>query len=427
MAYPLFYPGKHLLRILIIGGGGREHALAWRINKSAIANELFACPGNPGIAQLATCLPVPSEIANYADLAAAHQIDLTIVGPEAPLVAGIVDIFQNRNLKIIGPTQKAARLEGSKIFAKSFFQRAHIPTAHFVNVTSYDEAVVALRQFDLPVVLKADGLHGGKGVIIAYTSAEVDVALRDLGPTLVIEEFLEGEEVSLIGIASGTSFIPFLPAQDHKRIFDNDQGPNTGGMGAYTDSRILTKSQQDQVLDKIIYPTLHQLQTDGTPYSGFLYAGLMMTTRGAQILEYNVRLGDPETQAIMHGYEGDFLALLRYLSDNSHGFDFPITMPGRCSVAVTLAAAGYPQTPQLGDPICGLEDVLSHSTTIFQAGTALPEGGTLQTAGGRVLTVTATESTLPAAIDTAYAACAKITFNGMQYRKDIGQKGLKRW
>jgi len=412
------------LKILIIGGGGREHALAWRLHKSTGVTQLFASPGNPGIAQIATCLPSPSDIAGYASMAIENRVDLTVVGPEAPLVAGVVDEFYRHRLKIIGPTKAAAQLEGSKIFAKRFFERAGIPTAKSVQTDSFDAGLSALRQFGLPVVIKADGLHAGKGVVIAQTQDEATEAIAKLGPSLVIEEFLQGEEVSFIGITNGSFLIPFAPSQDHKRVFDNDQGPNTGGMGAYTDSRILASAQTSDIMERIIMPTLRQMRAEGMPYAGFLYAGLMMTSDGPKILEYNARLGDPETQAIMHSFNGDFLHLLNLMTTGTGGLKG--RMWGNCSVCVTLAAQNYPGTPRTGDVITGLAEAEATGATVFHAGTKM-DGDKLVTSGGRVLGVTATGETLRAAIDAAYAAASKIRFEGMHYRTDIGHKGLARW
>jgi phosphoribosylamine--glycine ligase len=407
------------LKILIVGGGGREHALAWRLRKSPALREIWASPGNPGIADVAACLPVPADIKGYADLADSLGVDLTVVGPEAPLVAGIVDEFRGRGMRIVGPTQAAARLEGSKIFAKEFFGRAGIPTARSKQVFSFDEALDVLKYFSLPVVIKADGLAAGKGVVVALDRAEAEAAVQRLGPNLVIEEFLEGEEVSFIGISNGDAFVPFVPSQDHKQVFDGDQGPNTGGMGAYADARILTDKQTGVILDRIMLPTLARMRAEGTPFTGFLYAGLMMTAEGPKILEFNVRMGDPETQAIMHGYAGDFVELLSEMKSAGPA-------PTGCSVCVTLAASGYPDAPRMGDAISGIAHAEETGALVFHAGTKLSRGK-LVTNGGRVLSVTASADTLPAAIDKAYRAAGKIEFAGMQSRKDIGKKGLKRW
>ncbi|HEX4772619.1 MAG TPA: phosphoribosylamine--glycine ligase [Bryobacteraceae bacterium] len=406
------------MKILIIGSGGREHALTWRLWKSADVTELIAMPGNPGIEAMATCIPGMADIRGYASFAEQSGIDLTIVGPEAPLVHGIVDEFRTRGLQIIGPTKAAAQLEGSKIFAKKFFQRAGIPTARSVETTSTEDALRCLQEFPLPVVIKADGLAGGKGVIIANTMEDAESAIQKLGKNLVIEEFLEGEEVSFIGLSDGSNFFPFSPSQDHKRIFDGDAGPNTGGMGAYADTRILSAKQSGQVMDKIMLPALAQMNKEGTPFTGFLYAGLMMTAAGPRLLEFNVRLGDPEAQALLHSMEGDLATFLVSPAEVKVQFPSP-------SVCIVLAAQGYPDAPKTGDVISGIKEAEAAGAVVFQAGTKR-EDGHLVTHGGRVLGVTASGEDLRTAVDRAYAAAAKISFNGMQFRTDIGAKGLRR-
>ncbi len=396
--------------MLIIGGGGREHALAWRLSKSPSVKGIVASPGNPGIAEVAECVAAPTDVAGYVDLASAYKIDLTIVGPEAPLVLGVVDRFQERNLKIIGPTQAAAQLEGSKLFAKKFFARAGIPTARTAE---------RLEHMSFPAVIKADGLAAGKGVVIANNREEAERAVDRLGPKVVIEEFLEGEEVSFIGLSDGQMILPFAPTQDHKRIFDGDRGPNTGGMGAYCDRRILSAEQSGEVMERIMLPALGQMRKDGTPFTGFLYAGLMMTSEGPKVLEFNVRLGDPETQVLMHSFEGDFAEVL------STGI-VPFDSWKSCSVCVVLASQGYPDQARTGDIITGIEEAEATGATVFHAGTKR-SGGKLLTNGGRVLGVTASAANLKDAIENAYRAVEKIHFDGMQYRNDIGQKGLQRW
>lgn len=385
---------------------------------------IFASPGNPGIGQVATCVPAPADVSGYADIAEARGADLTIVGPEAPLVAGVVDHFNRRRLKIVGPTQAAARLEGSKIFAKQFFERAGIPTAHSIQANSLTEGLNALRHFSLPVVIKADGLAAGKGVVIAQNQDEAKQAIVNLGPNVVIEEFLEGEEVSFMGLSNGQMVFPLAPTQDHKRIFDGDQGPNTGGMGAYADPRILTPVQSGDIMERIMLPAISHMRQEGTPFTGFLYAGLMMTAQGPKVLEFNVRLGDPETQALMHSFRGDFIEVLTLAA---HGTG---TVSGRawggCSVCVVLAAEGYPNAPITGDAITGIDEAEATGATVFQAGTK-QQSNKLLTSGGRVLGVTAGGETLPEAVKNAYVAVEKIGFRGMHHRKDIGQKGLRRW
>jgi phosphoribosylamine---glycine ligase len=395
------------VKIFIVGGGGREHALAWRLSKSLNVKQITVSPGNPGTAQIAICMPATGNIAELAQAAEQIGADLTIVGPEAPLVDGIVDEFRARNLKIIGPTAVAARLEGSKVFAKQFFARAGVPTARSGDI----------KEFSFPVVIKADGLAAGKGVVIAQNESEARVAIERLGPKLVIEEYLDGEEVSFIGFSDGEKIIPFPPTQDHKRVCDGDHGPNTGGMGAYCDSRILSERETGQIMDGIMLPAIRQMKKEGTPFTGFLYAGLMMTADGPRALEFNVRLGDPETQALMYSLECDLVDIL------IGGVRPRVAQP---SVCVVLAAAGYPEQPRTGDRITGIEEAEATGATVFHAGTRL-QGGELVTSGGRVLGVTAGGPTLQAAIRRAYDAVAKIHFDGMHYRRDIGQKGLKRW
>lgn len=413
------------MKVLIIGGGGREHALAWRLAQSPLVSDVLACPGNPGIAQVATCFPLPESTAAYADLAAAHRVDLTIVGPEAPLVDGVVDHFYRKRLKIIGPTQAAARLEGSKIFAKQFFNRAGIPTARSVQTGSVEEALTHLKDFEFPLVIKADGLAGGKGVTIAQNRAEGELAIQRLGPNLVLEEFLQGEEVSFIGLSNGSLLLPFAPTQDHKRLFDDDCGPNTGGMGAYCDTRILTSAQNGEIMDRIMMPCLRQMRQEGTPFVGFLYAGLMMTATGPKVLEFNVRLGDPETQCLMLSYRGDFVELFQMMMGG------PGSVMGRAwaqpSVCVVVAAEGYPDQPVVGRVINGVGEAEATGAVVFQAGTRKLEDGSLVSAGGRVLGVTARGETLHEAQQHAYAAVAKIKMDGAQYRHDIARKGLRRW
>ncbi len=393
-----------------MGGGGREHALAWRLAQSPLVTELFAVPGNPGIAALATCLEAPAVLEGYADLADANKIDLTVVGPEATLVAGIVDRFRERNLKIVGPTQAAARLEGSKLFAKVFFERAGIPTAR-----SSDR----LNDFNYPVVVKADGLAAGKGVVIAQTPAEAQAAIERLGPRVLLEEFLEGEEVSFIGLCNGKTVVPFPPTQDHKRLLDHDHGPNTGGMGAYVDSRILTDAQTAEIMDRIMLPAIAQLD-----FTGFLYAGLMMTSNGPKVLEFNVRLGDPETQALLHNFSGDLAAAL--LESATGGTPILTADPHSCSACVVLAAQRLPRKSTHWRPDYRHREAESTGATVFHAGTKLQDGS-LVTSGGRVLGVTAKAPNLKEAIANAYQAVEKIHFDGMQYRRDIGAKGLRRW
>ncbi len=402
------------MKILVIGGGGREHAIAWKL--SVEGHQVFGAPGNPGMAQCAQLLNTSDYIAAAESIGA----ELTVVGPEAPLAAGIVDQFRARGLRIFGPTQEQAQLEASKIYAKEFMQRVGIPTARFVRATTFETASAALKEFSFPVVIKADGLAAGKGVIIAHNAAEAEAAVQTLGPLLVIEEFLTGEEVSFIVISDGKNVTPFEATQDHKTIHDGDQGPNTGGMGAYCDGRIITQADADRVLETIIYPAVH-----ATGFTGFLYAGLMMTTDGPKVIEFNARLGDPETQPLMHRLNSGFADTL-YHAAGGDLTGTALQWKADPSVCVVLSAAGYPAKPKTDDVIMGIGAAESTGAKVFQAGTKLTARG-LETAGGRVLGVTASGPDLPTAIRNTYAAVEKIHFDGMHYRKDIGAKGLKRW
>jgi len=369
-------------------------------------------------------------------LVAAESVDagLTVVGPEAPLAAGIVDCFTRAGRRIVGPTKAAARLEGSKIFAKQTMQRFGVPTAACVAAENYNTALEALGKFSYPLVLKADGLAAGKGVVIVQNRQEAERTLEamfsgalvgEAGSRVVIEEFLQGEEVSFIVLSDGRRVLPLLPTQDHKAVFDGDRGPNTGGMGAYCDSRILSSKQVDQILERIIMPVIEGLNREGVPYKGFLYAGLMMTAEGPKVLEFNVRLGDPETQPLLHALDCDLAEVLVAAAAGELG-TMRLAWRPEPSVCVVLAAEGYPAKPRTGDLITGIEQAEATGATVFHAGTRqTPEG--LVTASGRVLGVTASGADLPAAIDKAYAAVSKINFRGMHYRRDIGSKGLKRW
>ena len=383
---------------------------------------MYAAPGNPGIAHVATCMAT----SDFIEAAQSVRVDLTVVGPETPLAAGIVDRFRQKGLAIVGPTAAAAQLESSKAFAKQFMNRASIPTARFTTVDSPDAAQAELRGFGYPVVLKADGLAAGKGVVIANSPVEAEAAIAQLltpGGQLVIEEFLEGEECSFIVLSDGVNILELEPTQDHKAVFDGDQGPNTGGMGAYCDGRILTAAQKREVMDKVIRPAVAGMNRERCPFTGFLYAGLMMTSQGPKVLEFNARLGDPETQALMHRMKSDFVPLLWAAAHGDLGSS-EIEWRSEASVCVVLAAEGYPGQVRIGDPVEGLSRV--SNATIFHAGTKMV-GNVLTTSGGRVLGVTSGGPDLRSAIANTYADVEKIHFDGMHYRHDIGQKGLKRW
>jgi phosphoribosylamine--glycine ligase len=405
------------MKILVLGGGGREHALAWKLAQSPGVS-VFAAPGNPGIAKVGTCLPVVAG-ASYLEMAEAIGADLTVVGPEAPLVAGVVDAFRARGRKIVGPDSNAAQLEGSKIFSKNFLKQSNMPTAEFVTVENETDARQALDRFGFPVVLKADGLAAGKGVIVAHDRQEAEAALGTLKGRLVIEEFLRGEEVSFIALCDGRDVVPLAPTEDHKAVFDGDTGPNTGGMGAYCDGAILTEAQTKEILDGVIYPTVEAMR-----FTGFLYAGLMMTQAGPKVLEFNVRLGDPETQPLMHRMASDFVpALMAAASGELAGVK--LEWRSGPSVCVVLASGGYPGPYETGKAIRGIDAAEAAGATVFHAGTRMGAAG-LETAGGRVLGVTAAGQDLARAIDSAYQAARHIRFDGMHYRQDIGRRGLGR-
>ncbi len=423
------------MKLLVLGSGGREHALAWKLHESQKMDELYCAPGNAGIAQEAECRPVDlSDSKAIVELAKSLHADLTIVGPEAPLVAGIVDDFEREGLGIIGPSKSAARLEGSKVFAKEFMRRHTIPTAHFEVMEKYENAVKALARFSLPVVIKADGLAAGKGVRIARDPMEAVQALEDFmvhktlgsaGERVVIEECLRGEETSFIVLTDGRGILPLVPTQDHKTLLDGDQGPNTGGMGAYSDDSLLSEPQYDDIIRSIVAPTLAGMEMEGTRYHGFLYFGLMMTLAGPMLLEYNVRLGDPEAQPILMRLRSDLADLLVTMRDGQLASVDAHWSPNP-AVCVVLASKGYPGTPDIGKHITGYETVEAlGGVKIFHAGTRVQDHHLL-TSGGRVMGITATAEDLPAAIHRAYAGVSKLQFEGMHYRKDIGARALQK-
>jgi phosphoribosylamine--glycine ligase len=423
------------MNLLVLGSGGREHALAWKLHESQQVEELYCAPGNAGIAQEAECLPVDlSQPRAIVGLAKQLHIDLTVVGPEAPLVAGVVDEFEKEGLAIIGPSKAAARLEGSKIFAKEFMRRHNIPTARFEVADNLDQAMAALEQFPIPVVVKADGLAAGKGVVVAHSREEAEHAAEDFlvrktlgsaGERVVIEECLVGEETSFIVLTDGRGILPLVPTQDHKALLDGDLGPNTGGMGAYSDDSILSESMHDEVLSSIVAPTLAGMELDGSPYRGFLYCGLMMTVAGPMLLEYNVRLGDPETQPILMRLRSD-LAELLLASRQGRLANADVHWSPNPAVCVVLASKGYPAKPEVDKVITGYDAVEAlGGVKIFHAGTRVQDHQLLS-AGGRVMGVTAIAEHLPAAIERAYAGVSKLHFEGMQFRQDIGAKALRR-
>ncbi len=423
------------MKILVAGGGGREHALCWRLSTDPGVSEIIAAPGNPGIAAHATLVAVdPGDPYALVALAERESIDLTVIGPELPLDRGVVDRFRGAGLRIFGPPRAAAQLECSKAFAKGFMARHGIPTARYrVAESSADaRALVGSGEFGFPVVLKADGLAAGKGVVVAGDRAEADAAIcaamdeRQFGAAgarLVVEECLTGPEVSFFALCDGMRAIPIASAQDHKRIFDGDVGPNTGGMGAFSPSPLVDDAMESRVMREIVEPVLRGMRAEGTEYRGFLYAGLMMTCAGPKVIEYNVRFGDPEAQAVMPLVGGELLPLVVAAADGDLD-KRRVMLNARVSVGVVLGAEGYPGPVKTGAVIHGLDAAAGvPDVCVFHAGTAR-RGNDVVTAGGRVLTVVATGPDYRSAIDRAYEAVSLISFDGMQYRHDIGRKAL---
>jgi phosphoribosylamine--glycine ligase len=419
------------MRILVIGSGGREHAIAWKLSKSPRNVELFCAPGNAGIARLAKCFPTRADdVAGLADLARGLGIDLTVVGPEVPLVKGIASLFADKNLGIVGPTQAAAQLEGSKIFAKQFMARHRIPTARFVVCQSPDSARDQLKShFRLPVVVKADGLAAGKGVRIAQDQREFDQAIDemmvqrvfgDAGSRVVLEEFLPGQEASLMLFTDGKGYRLLAPARDYKRVDTGDRGPNTGGMGSFSTPGLLGAEQTAAICRKIIEPTLEAMNAEGAPFSGVLYVGLMLTAEGPFVVEYNARLGDPETQSVLVRLESDLVDIFESIASGGIG-QAKIEWSDDSSVCVVAASGGYPGPFESGNPISGLDDAESvEGVAVFHAGTSIVNGR-IATAGGRVLGITARASRLQDARARAYEAIARLSFDRIHYRTDIAQ------
>ena len=423
------------MKILVIGGGGREHALVWKLRQSPQVKQVWCAPGNGGISEDAECVAADvNDVAELAALAERLQADLTVVGPEAPLVRGVVDEFERRGLVIVGPTQAAARLEGSKIFAKEFLLRHEIPTAApYGTYASPGDAYSALCAVDWPVVIKADGLCAGKGVMLAPDPDQATAFIERLmerrelgegGSPVLMEEALEGEELSYIVLCDGENILPLAPTRDHKRVFDGNQGPNTGGMGAYSCDELLPGDLQARILENIVRPTITGMAGEGTPYKGFLYFGLMLTPEGPKVLEFNCRMGDPEAQAIVARMDFDLTEALQVVPRGSLDKVKARWKPG-ASVCVVLASAGYPGEIQTGKLINGLPAGARKSeAVVFHAGTK-KEGIYYYTNGGRVLGVTATGTSLDSAIRSAYATVAGIQFEGAHYRKDIGTSAVR--
>ncbi|WP_416306912.1 phosphoribosylamine--glycine ligase [Neptunicella sp. SCSIO 80796] len=425
------------MNILIIGGGGREHALGWKAAQSSLVEKVFIAPGNAGTELEPKLENVDLQVENIAGLvefAQQQHIGLTIVGPEVPLVLGVVDAFQAAGLKIFGPTQGAAQLEGSKAFTKDFLARHNIPTAEYQNFTEIDPAIAYVREKGAPIVIKADGLAAGKGVIVAMTLNEAEDAIRDMlagnafgeaGSRVVIEEFLDGEEASFIVMVDGKNVLPFATSQDHKRVGNGDTGPNTGGMGAYSPAPVVTDEIHQRALQEVIYPTVEGMAAEGNPYTGFLYAGLMIMADGTpKVIEYNCRFGDPETQPIMLRLESDLVELCLAAIDKRLD-QTDIAFDPRASVGVVLAAGGYPDSYQKGDVISGLAVEESDSAKVFHAGTKM-QNGLVTTNGGRVLCATALGDSVTTAQQNAYKLAQKISWDGMFYRDDIAWRAIAR-
>lgn len=418
--------------MLVVGNGGREHALLWKLSQSPLVKELYCARGNAGTAELAQNVPIePNQTRALADFAQREGIDFTVVGLESPLVAGIVDEFESRGLAIFGPNSQASQLEGSKAFAKEFMQKYSIPTAEFHTFDEPQRAKSFVKDFGVPVVVKADGLAAGKGVFVCRTYEEAYRAIDHLmvkksmgqaGSKVIVEEFLEGEEVSYIVLLRGDRYVPLPTSQDHKRLLEGDQGPNTGGMGAYSPAPFVDERTEESIKTQIIDRLIKGLKTEGIEYTGFLYAGLMLTSSGPKVLEFNVRLGDPEAQAILMRLQGDFLETLL---DFYRGKEVELKVDPRVSLCVVLASRGYPEKPEDGKEVHGLEKVRAlEQVVLFHAGT-VEKDRRVYTKGGRVLNVCAWGQTLQEARERAYGTVEKISFEGMYYRRDIGLRALK--
>jgi len=419
------------MKVMVVGGGGREHTLVWKIKQSPLVKEIYCAPGNAGIERIAVCINIPAEdIEALAEFAFNEKIDLTVVGPEAPLTLGIVDEFEKRGLKVFGPSKKAAEIEGSKVFAKELMERYGIPTAHYRVFDDPIEAGEYIKDKGAPVVVKADGLAAGKGVIVALTEDEaldgVKRIMKDrefgrAGDRIVVEEYLEGPEVSILAFTDGNTVIPMVSAQDHKRVYDNDRGPNTGGMGAFAPSPVYTPDIARVVEKEILKKTIDAMKKENRPYKGVLYAGLMITSKGPKVLEFNCRFGDPETQAVLPLLESDLVPVMQAVID-SRLDEAEIRWKDKKAVCVIMASGGYPRKYEKGFKITGIEEAEKiEGITVFHAGTA-KEGDSIVTAGGRVLGVTALGDNLDSAARLAYKGVEKISFKGAHYRKDIGRK-----
>lgn len=422
------------MKVLIIGNGGREHAIAWKLNQSPLVSKIYCCPGNAGTAQIGENIRVDCNvIQEIADFAEENKIDLTVVGPEAYLAQGTVDYFQMRGLNVYGPTQAAAGLESSKSLAKEFMFKHNIPTAHSQTFTEPEAAKDYIRQAGTPIVVKADGLAAGKGVVVAFEPETALKAVDDFmvarifgesGTKIVVEEYLEGEEVSLLAFSDGDLAVPMFPVQDHKRIGDGDTGPNTGGMGTYAPTTAFTPAIREKVVNEILNPTIQGMKAEGTPFVGTLFIGLMLTPNGPKVVEYNVRFGDPETQVVLPLLESDLAQILADCVSGKLNPDSVRWKAGTTAVCVVAASRGYPGPYQTGKPINGLEKI--RNSLVFHAGTKFNFNGDIVTAGGRVLNVVHLGDNIGEAINGVYRDLGLLSFEGMYYRKDIGKRELLR-
>jgi phosphoribosylamine--glycine ligase len=423
------------MKVLVVGNGGREHALVWKIRQSPLVKEVYCAPGNAGIASLADCVPIEtSNIVELADFAQTIKADLTVVGPELPMVLGIADEFHRRELAIFCPSRAAAEIEGSKAFAREFMHRHGIPAPRYEICASADEAQAFVKKapFGYPFVIKADGLAGGKGTLLVPDKAEARAAVDEImtdkkfgvaGAKVIMEEFLDGEEISFLVFSDGSRVVPMVSVQDHKRAFDGDQGPNTGGMGTVSPSTILNVDVHKQIMQEIVLPTIGGLAAEGRRYQGVLYAGLMITDAGPKVLEFNARFGDPETQVIMARMRSDLVPILQGVAEGQLK-ESKIDWVKEPAVCVVLASKGYPDTPETGKEIHGLDGFKGETDVIVYHAATDERDGKLVTVGGRVLGVTALGANLDAAVQRAYEAIGRIRFDGMFYRKDIGQRAL---
>ena len=422
------------MRVLVIGGGGREHTLVWKTAQSPLVERIFCAPGNGGIQELAECVNISaSDIAGLTNFAEKEKIDLTIVGPEAPLAEGITDEFIRRGLRIFGPTKAAAQIEASKVFAKGAMVKYGIPTADFIVFDDAQRALRHIRKRPAPMVVKADGLAAGKGVIVCRTRDDAEEAVRRImiekefgasGDQVIIEDCLVGEEASMLAFTDGETVLPMDSAQDHKPVFDNDEGPNTGGMGAYSPAPVVTPEVYRQINNKILTPMIRGLAAEGIEYKGVLYAGVMMTDDRPKVLEFNVRFGDPENQALMPRLENDLVEIMNAIVDRRLS-EIELKWSPQAAVCVVMASGGYPGPYEKGKTISGLDSVDDDSVVVFHAGTKRLDDGRTVTDGGRVLGVTGLSDTIGQAIERTYAAAEKIHFDGAHYRKDIGAKALR--